>query len=358
MRFRHSIISLVFLGIIGLGQNMPPKIYTIPQVQPISTGRFIAGKFSDAEGKSVNLPLTGRYLMWLIDTAFLFEYRETLPLSEFEPDNSEQILYNPVILTLPFFSNLPNSYLVFSNYYGDFPLHNEWLDVAAQFPSMQVLFNDKLALEGKVIVDGMNFETPLANLLFMDGQKVAYVYPNVWEIEEFTDLIKEAAVNFLAGDEPILTRAILGTVWEELAGQPTLVYSISEDVLDADANQVGIKEIVNPDGSSISTTVSNHPSDGSRFLLERLTELLSTYHIRGVALLREPPKRLSELEQTFPAWDFIYLQTPQDLLRWGGIPSATLDKDGTIQSILAITIAEEERLTSLENALSKATGQE
>lgn len=350
--------ALVLQAVIVLGQTYAPKLSAsitfLPS--PIERGKQLSGEFSDAMGQVVNLPTEGRYLLWIVDAAFALEEREEVSEAEFDPTYADNLLYNPTVLTIPQFDQFKDTKIIFTGYYTDLPLRDERLQVVERFPDIQVLFNDQLAFSHDVKGDGFVGKMGIQGLLFMEGQRIKYVYPLVSD-----KIIQEAAKAFLNGEEPSVFPLNTGDTLPDFPSfnKPSLIVSIYPYVLEVTPDSAYIQVTNTPDGGSITETKWDHVGAISRFILETLPAALAEYEVQLVAMSRVTldPEEVEALKETFPEWEFIFLATPEENLAWGNIYTRVVDKNGVLHRDVALGIGLEEDLKNLIKALEEVSSQ-
>jgi hypothetical protein len=189
-----------------------------------------------------------------------------------------------------------------------------------------------------------------------------YLLPAFWEGQALVEAIFRSARNFLTGGEPDLFALPLGapgTLVSEilpLQGRGLLLVKLSGSVAQAQPGALRFQVEQNPDGSLRASSEAAHPDAERRFVLEALTPYLQRYRVQGVGLVLRDYEVIPELQQQFPDWMFVPLDSPEVRLQWLELKvAAVVDSEGYVRMPLLIAGGFQQRgLEELEALLNEA----
>ena len=344
-----------FGGAQSIGVFAMPTEATYSVLKP---GDVVTGDFYTPAGEAEVLPAAGRYLLWVLDAAFALEDRATIPAAEYNPAADEDAtLYNTATELLPLFADL-GGYLVFIEQAGLFPAPGATETLGERYPAYQVRLDYNANIPPEATASATTLSTYVAGLYLIEDGTVRYRFigPGLWERWGVTDLVKEAAAAFLAGEEPALvpvTASPGATLPKDLSLEgPALIFRGGVEAADAPENGLSVQE-TETSGGTLTELTEARPGSGDRFLLEKLQPTLDLYGVRGVALVQEETPDLDKLSASFPGWTFVGVTTPEDRLRWLEVRSLVTSASGKVVAPFLITPSMDKLTEALSEALSR-----
>ncbi len=309
------------------------------------------------KGQPFSLPISGRYLLWLISSE-LIQHRFAYPeVNKQWPSFTQQL--QP-------FTQLGRGYVVVFPNFGEPVDPSSRLKFAKLFPYTTLFEQGEIRqLTAVHYPDSAGPEgsfTDVAGLYFIESGKIVARYPfrgfGEWSRKGVESLIVMSARGFLAGRGVGVMPAPLRVIGSRIPdgvhipGHPSLILRLS-GFEDQATKPVEIKPNSIPEAGAF-----------GKQLLEALTPLLKKVGVQGIGLIDNPEIAnqagavLSRLKQRFPYWKFVYLSSPELRLRWLETPNAwVIDRGGRVLLPLSLSIAEADRqMDLLETALNKAKG--
>ncbi len=327
-------------------------------------GNTLDANFYDASSQPVALPSEGRYLLWILDVVNATDERAEIPVAEYDQYAAEDtMMENAVVNSLPEFTDMTPGYVLFFERLGTLPYDDETREaIQTRLSPLTVLFDDDATLP-TTLSSGLFRSTYLDGLYLMEGDRVAYRFlsPSLWTQWGLTDLIKEDARQFLAGEEPSVVPIVTapGTpVAEEIlpVAGPTLLITLNGAEAEAPSGGVQIKIVSSPDGGEETSSEEAAPSSQTRFFLEALPPLLERYGVQGVGVVRGSSDSSPGLRAAFPGWQFIASDSPEDQLRWLEFRNMVVDASGNVEDgfIMFAALKDDSDSAALERALKAA----
>jgi hypothetical protein len=326
-RFYH----ILGVGLVLLHCGFAQIVFVIPTTTArnfSAPGSLLPFSFFDTEGRNIDLPESGRYLLWILDSIYTTYDRPRIPWSDLGGVGDE-LVSNPVAL-LPQFGA---SYVVF--YEGDaaLPDAEARVDIIQRLSAQTVLFDDDRQLDVTLTDEaGYPARAGVEGFYLMEGRKVRYRFIGtaLWENVGILELIQSAAETFLAGGEPALAPVAAtrgGRLPDDVNLElPALVLRTTARVLKAER----LRSPIVPPGGEMTVTIDAATS--GRFLLETLPSLLAAYGAHGVALIPDAPDAATfeQLRAAFPGWTFIDMSVPEVRLLWLEVQTIVIDGAGQV----------------------------
>lgn len=315
----HRLILTTVLALTGVAHAaLELFVFPLPQYS-LRPGAALPDTLQAAGGQATALP-TGRVLLWV-------EGSDRLP-GETSPLYARADLLR---VTVPLGRNL----LVFSpSQDRPLPARARRGDVAARFPGVSVLYDERDALR-----DSRDRKSASLGGLYLirDRQVVCrYATAAEWRTADIRDAIVNDVRAFLrtgkvdSCPEPVgVPGARVKTSGLPGAGKVRLLLRITGTEADAPPGSVSYTQEIRPDGSSTEQVRSRHPSGEARARLDLLTPLVKAAGAVPIALVSNGAD-LSKLRRTWPEWTFLP-NTPANALRWAELQGAVLAPDGRVK---------------------------
>ena len=302
----------------------------------------------------------GRYLLWILDSAFALETRESFSSAELSPeDSSGSELFNPTVLTLPDFEALAPSFILFYEYLLPLSFPEERAEIAERFSGYEVLYDDGISLSARYPSGAFESEESLDGLYLMEGSTIKERFPATWNYAPYDTVISEAAAAFLLGKD-IASTVLSGTPGDRVperfrTGEPSLFLHVPPDLADASPKGVRLETSGSDEGAFSERMTLDHPAAQQRFLIEKLTPVLADYGVKGIALVgTEDQSVLASLSELFPAWTFTPLSSTEDLLYWLSGEVLVVNAEGEVITPLTLVASTSKDTQALERALGQA----